>query len=174
MADLRALIRTIPDYPKPGIQFRDITPIVESPDGLRSAVDQLVEVIGAADAVAATEARGFVFGSAVAYAAHLGLVLVRKAGKLPGETVGRDYDLEYGTDRLEIHTDSVRPGQRVVLVDDLLATGGTAVASIALLRSQGAIVERAVFVVGLPDLGGVEALAQLGCEAVTLVDFSGD
>ncbi len=172
MRDIRHLIRTVPDHPKPGIQFRDVTPLVADPQGLRSAVDQLVVVAGGCDLVAGTESRGFVFGAPVAYATGRGFILIRKAGKLPGPTVGRDYQLEYGTDRLEISAAAPLSGKRVVVVDDLLATGGTAVASVELLRSQGAVVERCVFVIGLPELGGYEALGAVGCEAVSLLDFA--
>lgn len=180
--DLRTLIRTIPDHPKPGILFRDITTLLEDPAGLRVATDRLVGHLGGGPAdgsdgagvtVAGIESRGFVFGAALAYAAGSGLVMVRKAGKLPGRTVGREYDLEYGTDRIEIHLDAVEVGQRVVVVDDLLATGGTAVAAVELLRSRGAVVDRALFVVDLPDLGGASALREVGCEPISLVAYEG-
>ena len=172
--DLRALIRTIPDFPKPGIQFRDITTLILAPEGLRLAVDGMVGAVrGAVDLVAGIEARGFVFAPAVALALGAGVVLIRKDGKLPGATIAEDYMLEYGTDRIAIHADACTPGARVLLVDDLIATGGTARAAVRLLRKAGATVEQACFAIDLPDLGGAEALRADGIDVSALVAFPG-
>jgi adenine phosphoribosyltransferase len=173
-------IRTIPDYPKPGIQFRDITTLLENPLALRAAVDKLAAPHeGAAEALApeivvGIEARGFIFGTAVAYSLGLGFVPLRKPGKLPGETIGRDFELEYGTDRIEMHIGSIQPGQKVLIVDDLIATGGTAEAAIELVRAAGGEIVECAFVIGLPDLGGMERLEKLGCKVRTLCDFAGE
>lgn len=174
-----AYIRTIPDHPKPGIQFRDITTLLLDPKGLRLAVDELCRPyssgeMASPDLVVGIEARGFIFGTAIAYALDCGFVPLRKPGKLPGKTIGRDFELEYGRDRIELHVDAISPGQRVLLVDDLIATGGTAEAAIALLRDAQATVVEAAFVVSLPDLGGAQRLAALGCEVRALCDFAGD
>ena len=172
---LRTAIRTIPDFPSPGILYRDVTTLLADPVALRRAVDGLAEVAedGTVDAVAGIEARGFVFGAAVAVRLGCAFVPVRKPGKLPHETIGVDYELEYGSDRLEMHVDAVDPGARVLLVDDLIATGGTALAGVGLLRSAGAEVVGAAFVVDLPDLGGAAALREAGVDVHTLVGFDG-
>ncbi len=173
-------IRTIPDYPKPGIQFRDITTLLENPLALRAAVDQLAAPHeGAAEALApeivvGIEARGFIFGTAVAYSLGLGFVPLRKPGKLPGETICRDFALEYGTARIELPIGSIQPGQKVLIVDDLIATGGTAEAAIELVRAAGGEIVECAFVIGLPDLGGMERLEKLGCKVRTLCDFAGE
>lgn len=178
--NLKGLIRTIPDHPKLGIQFRDITTLLLDPKGLEDAVDGLGEPyldpdsVGRPEVVAGIEARGFIFGTALAYKLGLGFLPLRKPGKLPGETIGRDFDLEYGTDRIEIHVDALRKGQRVLLVDDLIATGGTAEAAVHLLRAVGAEVVETAFVVALPDLGGIERLEKLGCSVRSLCQFEGD
>jgi adenine phosphoribosyltransferase len=173
---IKSLIRTIPDHPKPGIQFRDITTLLLDPKGLRLAVDGIADRHRAVpvDLVVGIEARGFIFGTAIAYQLGVGFVPIRKPGKLPGETIGRSFDLEYGTDRIEMHKDAVLPGQRILLVDDLIATGGTSEAAVALLREVGAEVVECAFVVALPDLGGVERLEKLGCEVHALCEFEGD
>lgn len=173
---LRSLIRTIPDYPKPGIQFRDITTLLRDPEGLRLAVDGIANLHSSEeiDLVAGIEARGFIFGTAVAYQLGVGFVPMRKPGKLPGETIGRDFDLEYGSDRLEVHVGSISKGQRILLVDDLIATGGTAAAAVLLIRELGAEVSACEFVVALPDLGGVEALEAIGCKVHWLCEFAGE
>lgn len=167
-------IRTIPDFPKPGIQFRDITTLILDPEGLRLAVQGMVDAVqGPIELVAGIEARGFVFAPAVALALGAGVLLIRKDGKLPGATIAEDYALEYGTDRIVIHADACAPGARVLLVDDLIATGGTARAAVRLLRKAGATVEQAVFAIDLPDLGGADALRADGIAVSALVGFSG-
>jgi adenine phosphoribosyltransferase len=173
--DIAALIRTIPDFPKPGIQFRDITTLLLDGRGLAATIARLASLYdGPVDLVAAIEARGFIFGAAVAHALGVGLVLIRKDGKLPGVTVGVDYSVEYGHDRVEMHEDAVVPGARVLLVDDLIATGGTALAAIRLVRKAGGEVVAASFVIDLPDLGGKARLVAEGVTAGTLVAFEGD
>ena len=174
-AELKGLIRTIPDFPAAGIQFRDITTLIAHGPGLAATIDHLVERARAADAaaVAGIEARGFIFGAAIAARLRLGFIPVRKAGKLPGETIGIDYALEYGVARIEIDPGAISPGERVLLVDDLIATGGTALAAAELLRQAGAVVDHALFVIDLPDLGGADALRAAGVEPWSLVAFPG-
>ena len=173
---LQSLIRTIPGHPRPGIQFRDITTLLRDPKGLRLAVDGIADRHRASgiDLVVGIEARGFIFGTAIAYALGLGFVPIRKPGKLPGEKIGRDFDLEYGSDRLELHVGAIEAGQKVLLVDDLIATGGTAGAALQLLRDVGAEVVECAFVVALPDLGGLARLDEMGCKAHWLCSFEGD
>ncbi len=172
--DLARRIRTIPDFPRPGIQFRDITTLILDPEGLRLSVDGMVAAVeGPIDLVAGIEARGFVFAPAVALALGAGVLLIRKDGKLPGATIAEDYALEYGTDRIAIHADACAPGARVLLVDDLIATGGTARAAVRLLRKAGATVEQAIFAIDLPDLGGADALRSDGIAVAALVAFPG-
>jgi adenine phosphoribosyltransferase len=175
-ADLAALVRTIPDYPKPGILFRDVSTLLLDGKGFRTAIDRLIATFDpdAVDLIAGIEARGFVVASALSYALSKGNIVLRKPSKLPGETVGIDYALEYGTDRIEMHIGAVRQGTRVLLVDDLIATGGTALAGIALLRGQGAVVEEARFLVDLPDLGGAARLRAAGINPHSLMAFAGD
>ncbi|HTG37359.1 adenine phosphoribosyltransferase [Sphingomonas sp.] len=171
---LASLIRTIPDFPKPGIQFRDITTLLLDPEGLRLSVETMAARIkGPVDLVAGIEARGFVFAPALALRLGAGVLLIRKDGKLPGATIAEDYALEYGTDRIAMHADACAPGARVLLVDDLIATGGTARAAVRLIRKAGAVVEQAAFVIDLPDLGGAAALAQDGIDVQALVAFPG-
>ena len=174
-ADLKALIRSIPDYPKPGIIFRDITSLIEDSDGFKESVGRLAEAhrgLGITK-VAGIEARGFIFGAGVAIALGVGFVPVRKAGKLPGETIGQNYALEYGVDTIEIHADAVDGDDTVLLVDDLIATGGTALAAVTLLRRTGASVHHAAFVIDLPDIGGAEKLRAMDVAVTTLVAFEG-
>lgn len=173
--DLRAAIRTIPDYPKPGIQFRDITTLLADARAFRQAVDELVQPFAGLkiDKVAGIEARGFILGGAVAHQLSAGFVPLRKKGKLPYRTRSVEYALEYGSDALEIHLDAFQAGERIMLVDDLIATGGTALAAIDLLRQGGAEIVAAGFVVDLPDLGGAARLAAAGVPVSTLIEFSG-
>ena len=172
---LRESIRTIADYPKPGIQFRDITTLLGDARAFRTAVDQLVQPWAGQriDKVAGIEARGFILGGALAHQLSAGFIPVRKKGKLPHETVRLAYSLEYGVDEMEVHRDAVRPGERVILVDDLIATGGTATAAIGLLRQIGAEVVAACFVIDLPELGGAAKIAALGVPVRTLVAVDG-
>ncbi|MBY0294680.1 MAG: adenine phosphoribosyltransferase [Methylobacterium sp.] len=172
---LKESIRSIPDYPKPGIIFRDITTLLGDARAFRRAVDALVHPFagGRIDQVAGIEARGFILGGAVAHQLSSGFVPIRKKGKLPHTTVSIAYALEYGTDEMEIHSDAVKPGDRVVLVDDLIATGGTATAAVELLRRIGAEVVAACFVIDLPELGGAAKLRALDVPVWTLLEFEG-
>ena len=174
--DIRSLIRTIPDYPTPGILFRDITTLIADPAGLRAAIDGLVWpfLTAGIDHVAGIEARGFILGGAVAHELGRGFVPIRKKGRLPARTIGQDYSLEYGVDTIEIHADAIRTGDRVLLVDDLIATGGTAEAAIGLIRKSGGELVAAAFVIDLPDLGGCAKLAELGVTCHTLISFEGE
>lgn len=174
--DLDALVRDIPDFPKPGILYKDITPLLLDGEALRQAVRELAEWARprGVDYVVAAEARGFILGAALAHALGKGFVPVRKKGKLPGKVVGIDYVLEYGTDRLELHEGQVPQGACVILVDDLIATGGTALAAAQLLREQGASVLMALFAVDLPDLGGKAALEADGVASQALIVFEGE
>jgi adenine phosphoribosyltransferase len=174
--DLKALVRTVPDFPHAGIQFRDITTLIGHPQGLAASVGHLALLAAAAGAqkIAGMEARGFIFGAAVAVQLGIGFVPVRKPGKLPIVTIGIDYALEYGTDRLEMDPAAVSPGEKVVIVDDLIATGGTALASAQLLREAGAEVTHALFVIDLPDLGGAARLRDAGIKVEALMEFEGD
>ena len=173
--DYKDAIRTIPDYPKPGILFRDITTLLGNPRAFRRAVDEMVQPYAGLkiDKIAGMEARGFILGGAVAHQLSSGFVPIRKKGKLPHDTVRIAYSLEYGVDEMEMHRDAVQPGEKVILVDDLIATGGTAVGATQLLRQMGAEVVGACFVIDLPDLGGRAKLEALGVNVHTLVEFSG-
>ncbi|HXZ17559.1 MAG TPA: adenine phosphoribosyltransferase [Roseiarcus sp.] len=175
MNDLAASIRTIPDYPKPGILFRDITTLLGDARAFRRAVDELVQPWAGTkiEKVAGIEARGFILGGAVAHQLSAGFVPVRKKGKLPHFTVSIAYSLEYGVDEMEMHEDAVKPGERVILVDDLVATGGTAVGAVRLLRTLGAEVAAACFVIDLPDLGGAKKIEALGVPVRSLITFEG-
>jgi adenine phosphoribosyltransferase len=174
-ADIKALIRTIPDFPAAGIQFRDITTLIAHGEGFAATVDHLVERAAGtgSSAVAGIEARGFIFGAAIAARLGLGFVPLRKAGKLPVATIGVDYALEYGAARIELDPGAIAPGERVLLVDDLIATGGTALAGVQLLRRAGATIENSLFVIDLPELGGADALRAAGVSAEALIDFPG-
>lgn len=174
--DIKARIRTIPDYPKPGIMFRDITTLLMDARGFRRTVDELVQphLDTRIDRVAGIEARGFILGGAVAHQLGKGFVPVRKKGKLPWKTIGQEYALEYGTDAVEIHDDAVRPGDHILLIDDLVATGGTAEAAIKLIERAGGQVIGCSFVIDLPDLGGRRRLEALGQKVLTLCAFAGE
>jgi adenine phosphoribosyltransferase len=173
--DLRASIRSIPDYPSPGIMFRDITTLLGNARAFRRAVDELVQPWAGnkIDKVAGIEARGFILGGAVAHQCSAGFVPIRKKGKLPYKRVTIGYSLEYGMDEMEMHEDAVAPGERVVLVDDLVATGGTAQAAVGLLRQMGAEVLAACFIIDLPELGGAAKLRALNVPVRTLISFEG-
>src|SRR5215470_4481059 len=176
LREMREAIRAIPDYPRPGVIFRDITTLVGNARVFRAVVDQLVAPWqgAAVDRVAGIEARGFILGGAVAHQLTAGFVPIRKKGKLPHATVSVPYSLEYGIDEIEVHQDAVRPGERLILVDDLLATGGTATAAVKLLRSLGATVLAACFIIELPELGGSAKLAALEVPVRRLVTFAGE
>lgn len=173
--DFSTVVRSIPDYPKKGIIFRDITTLLGNARAFRRAVDELVQPYAGVqiDRVAGIEARGFILGGAVAHQLSIPFVPVRKKGKLPWNTIGEDYELEYGTDRVEIHVDAVQKGENILVVDDLIATGGTALAAIKLIESAGANVVGASFVIDLPDLGGADKIRAQGKEVKTLVSFEG-
>jgi len=173
--DLKSATRTIPDYPKPGIMFRDITTLLGNARAFRRAVDELVQPWAGSkiDKVAGIEARGFILGGAVAHQASAGFVPIRKKGKLPHQTVRMAYALEYGTDEMEMHVDAIAKGERVVLVDDLIATGGTAEGAVKLLRQIGAEVLAACFIIDLPELGGADKIRKLGVPVRTLIAFEG-
>src|SRR6202023_1415748 len=173
--DLRDSVRSIPDYPKPGIMFRDITTLLGDPRAFRRTVDELVQPWGGMkiDKVAGIEARGFIIGGAVAHQLSAGFVPIRKKGKLPHTTVRIAYSLEYGLDEMEMHADAVQPGEKVILVDDLIATGGTAEGAVKLLRQIGANVVAACFIIDLPDLGGAAKLRAMDVPVRTLMAFEG-
>lgn len=173
--DIHSLIRTIPNFPKPGILFRDITTLLKDAAGLRAAIDGLAEHYRdfAIDKIAGIESRGFIIGAPLAYRLKLGFVPIRKQGKLPAENFGCDYALEYGNDRLEIHRDAIAPGETILLIDDLLATGGTAEAAIRLIGMADGAIAGCGFVIELPDLGGRQRLAGLGHDVFTLCQFAG-
>ena len=173
---IKSVVKTVPDYPKPGIMFRDVTSVLEDHKAFSSCIALLLEHYKSLgfNKVAGTEARGFLFGAPLAIEMGVGFVPVRKPGKLPREVVSESYELEYGMDTLEIHKDAIQPGDKVLLIDDLLATGGTIGASAALIRRLGGTVEHAGFVIGLPSLGGHEKLTELGIESFTLCEFEGD
>jgi adenine phosphoribosyltransferase len=173
--DLKAAVRSIPDYPKPGIMFRDITTLLGDARAFRRTVDELVQPWAGSkiDKVAGIEARGFILGGAVAHQVSAGFIPIRKKGKLPHKRVSIAYSLEYGLDEMEMHEDAVVRGDRVILVDDLIATGGTAEGAVKLLRQMGAQVVAACFVIDLPDLGGAEKLRKLEVPVRTLITFEG-
>jgi adenine phosphoribosyltransferase len=174
-SDLAALIRNIPDYPKPGIMFRDVSTLLLDGAGFRATIDRLAAMVAPdTELIAGIEARGFVVAAGLSYALGLGKLMLRKPGKLPGEKIGTDYSLEYGSDRIEMHVGHVRPGQKVVLVDDLIATGGTAMAGLELITLGGGVVKQALFIVDLPDLGGAHKLRGVGIKVQSLIGFDGD
>ena len=173
---IKSLIRTVPNYPQSGVMFRDITTLLKDAQGLQLAIKMLADHFRNKpfDKVAGIEARGFILGSVVAYELGLGFIPVRKKGKLPFETVGKNYDLEYGTDRIEIHTDAILAGESILLIDDLIATGGTASAACSLIQDMGGEINGCGFVIDLPDLGGRKLLEGQGHEVFTLCEFEGD
>jgi len=173
--DLKALIRTVPDFPRPGVMFRDITTLLKNPDALKAVIDGFASAYHGRpiDKIAAIESRGFIVGAALAYRMHAGFVPIRKGGKLPAENFGQDYELEYGVDRLEMHRDALRNGERVLLVDDLIATGGTAEAALKLVGVAGGSVVGCAFIVDLIDLGGRVRLEKMGHPVLALCQFSG-
>ena len=174
-ADLAALIRNIPDYPKPGIMFRDVSTLLLDGPGFRATIDRLAAMVASdTELIAGIEARGFIVAAGLSYALGLGKLMLRKPGKLPGEKIGADYQLEYGTDRIEMHVGHVRAGQKVLLVDDLIATGGTAMAGVNLITRAGGVVKQALFIVDLPDLGGTRKLQAAGIKVQSLIGFDGD
>jgi adenine phosphoribosyltransferase len=173
---IKSLIRTIPHYPKQGIQFRDITTLLKDPVGFHMVIDALAHHYSkqTIDKIVGIEARGFIIGAALAYKLGVGFVPIRKSGKLPAETVGHDYVLEYGADRVEIHLDAIAQDEQILLVDDLIATGGTAEAAVALIQKLGGIVMGCAFVIDLPDLGGTKRLAENKLKPFAFCEFAGD
>jgi adenine phosphoribosyltransferase len=175
---IKSKIRTIPDYPKKGIMFRDITTLIKDPVGFRLVIDALTQRYMHADfnfdAIVGIESRGFIIGSALAYTLGKGFIPIRKKGKLPAEIVSQEYALEYGTDRIEIHTDALKKGDRVLLIDDLLATGGTALAAAALVEKLGAVVVEMAFIVDLPEVGGRKKIESKGYRLFALTEFEGE
>ena len=173
---IKSRIRTVPHYPKQGIMFRDITTLLKDAVGFRIMVNDFVKRYTGVkvDKVAGIEARGFIIGAALAYQLGVGFVPIRKKGKLPAETIGQEYELEYGTDKIEIHVDAIDKGERVLLVDDLIATGGTAAAAVKLIESMGGKIVECAFVIDLPDLGGRKRLEKHGHKVFALSEFEGD
>lgn len=173
---IKSRIRTVPHYPKQGIMFRDITTLLKDPVGLRLTVHELVNRYTGMkiDKVAGIESRGFIVGAPLAHMLGVGFVPIRKKGKLPAETIGHDYELEYGTDRIEIHTDAISPGENILLVDDLIATGGTAEAAVMLIQKIGGNIVECAFVIDLPDVGGRKRLEGHGYKVFSLCEFEGD
>ncbi len=173
---IKSRIRTIPHYPVEGVMFRDITTLLKDPIGLRLTIEAFTDRYGSQtiDKVAGIEARGFILGAVIAHELGTGFVPIRKKGKLPGDVIGEDYKLEYGIDRIEIHTDAIDPGERVLLVDDLIATGGTAEAAIKLIEKSGANVVECGFIIDLPDIGGRARIEARGQTVFALCEFEGD
>ena len=173
---IKSKIRTIENYPIEGVMFRDITTLLKDPDGLRESINKLVDRYKDLniDKVVAIESRGFIIGAPLAYLLNVGLVLIRKPGKLPFETIDQDYKLEYGTDRIEVHVDAIEKGEKVLIVDDLIATGGTAEASVRLVQKMKGEIVECCFIVDLPDIGGRARLENLGQKVFTLCEFEGE
>ncbi|WP_292986502.1 adenine phosphoribosyltransferase [Nitrosomonas sp.] len=173
---IKSLIRTIPHYPHKGIMFRDITTLLKDPVGLRTTIQEIAKRYQTQliNKVVGIESRGFIIGAPVAYQLETGFVPIRKPNKLPAQTIGRDYQLEYGSDRIEIHADAIQPGDRVLLVDDLIATGGTAEAAVRLIREMGGEVVECCFVIDLPNVGGRTRLEKMDCKVFALCEFEGD
>ncbi|MEK9970865.1 MAG: adenine phosphoribosyltransferase [Ferrovibrio sp.] len=175
MQGIKEKIRAIPDYPKPGIMFRDITTLLQDARGFRKTVDEMVQPLAGTriDKVVGIEARGFILGGAIAHQLSIGFVPVRKRGKLPWKTLAQEYQLEYGTDSMEIHIDAIQPNENILIVDDLIATGGTAEAAIKLIRAHKGNVVGCSFIVDLPELGGRKKLEALGVQVLSLCEFDG-
>ncbi len=173
---IKSRIRTVPNYPKPNIQFRDITTLLKDPVGFQLTIDDLLRRYKEVkiDKIAGIESRGFILGAPLAYALGKGFIPIRKKGKLPAETIGHDYDLEYGTDRIEIHTDAIAKGEKILLVDDLIATGGTAEAACKLIEKMGGKIVECCFIIDLPDIGGHARLEKHGHKVFALCEFEGD
>jgi len=173
---IKSKIRTIKNYPITGVMFRDITTLLKDPEGLRDSIDKLVDRYKDLniDKIAAIESRGFIIGAPLAYLLNVGLVLIRKPGKLPAETIDQDYKLEYGTDRIEVHVDAIEKGEKVLIVDDLIATGGTAEAAVRLVQKMKGDIVECCFIIDLPDIGGRARLEDLGQKVFTLCEFEGE
>ena len=173
MKKVEDYVRTIPDFPKPGIMFRDVTSVLQDPDGLKLSIDEMIKLTDGVefDVIAGAESRGFIFGAPIAYELGKSFVLVRKKGKLPCETVSMEYELEYGTASIEIHKDAIKPGQKVVIVDDLIATGGTIEAAIKLIEQLGGEVVKVIFLMELAGLNGREKLA--GYDVASVITYEG-
>ena len=172
---IKSKIRTIENYPIKGVMFRDITTLLKDPEGLRDSINKLVDRYKDLniDKIAAIESRGFIIGAPLAYLLNVGLVLIRKPGKLPAETIDQDYKLEYGTDRIEVHTDAIEKGEKVLIVDDLIATGGTAEATVRLVQKMKGDIVECCFIIDLPDIGGRDRLENMGQKVFTLCEFEG-
>jgi len=173
---IKSKIRTIKNYPIAGVMFRDITTLLKDPEGLRDSINKLVDRYKDLniDKIVAIESRGFIIGAPLAYLLSVGLVLIRKPGKLPSETIDQDYKLEYGTDRIEIHVDAIEKGEKVLIVDDLIATGGTAEAAVRLVQKMRGDIVECCFIIDLPDIGGRARLEDLGQKVFTLCEFEGE
>ena len=172
---IKSKIRTIENYPIEGVMFRDITTLLKDPEGLRDSIDKLVDRYKDIniDKIVAIESRGFIIGAPLAYLLNVGLVLIRKPGKLPAETIDQDYKLEYGTDRIEVHVDAIEKGEKVLIVDDLIATGGTAEATVRLVQKMKGDIVECCFIIDLPDIGGRDRLENMGQKVFTLCEFEG-
>ena len=173
---IKSKIRTIENYPIKGVMFRDITTLLKDPEGLRDSINKLVDRYKDLhiDKIVAIESRGFIIGAPLAYLLNLGLVLIRKPGKLPAETIEQDYKLEYGTDRIEVHLDAIEKGEKVLIVDDLIATGGTAEAAVRLVQKMKGDIVECCFIIDLPDIGGSQRLENMGQKVFTLCEFEGE
>ena len=173
---IKSKIRTIENYPIKGVMFRDITTLLKDPEGLRDSINKLVDRYKDLniDKIVAIESRGFIVGAPLAYLLNVGLVLIRKPGKLPAETIDQDYELEYGTDRIEVHLDAIEKGEKVLIVDDLIATGGTAEAAVRLVQKMKGDIVECCFIIDLPDIGGRERLENMGQKVFTLCEFEGE
>ena len=173
---IKSKIRTIENYPIKGVMFRDITTLLKDEEGLRDSINKLVDRYKdiKIDKIAAIESRGFIIGAPLAYLLNVGLVLIRKPGKLPAETIDQDYKLEYGTDRIEVHVDAIEEGEKVLIVDDLIATGGTAEATVRLVQKMKGDIVECCFIIDLPDIGGRDRLENMGQKVFTLCEFEGE